>query len=135
MEKRPANPELIDRARSLRQNQTPAEICLWGHLRDRRIHDFKFRRQVTIGPYIVDFLCHEARLVVELDGSQHRDQAAYGMQRTRYLEKCGFHVLRYWNNEVMQNEEGVLEGIDARLIALTVPQSPSPSGRGCPKGG
>ncbi len=107
--------ELLDTARNHRQNQTPAELCLWGHLRDRHIRGFKFRRQVTIGPYIVDFLCHKARLIIEIDGSGHRERAAYDMQRTRYLERCGFYVLRYWNNEVMQQEKNVLEGIDAHL--------------------
>ena len=109
------NIDLLECARSLRQAQTPAEFRLWGHLRDRRIRDFKFRRQVTIGPYIVDFLCHEARLIIEIDGAQHQQRGSYDMQRTRYLERCGFYVLRYWNNEVMQHEENVMEGIDAHL--------------------
>ena len=107
--------DLLTRARTLRREQTPAEMRLWGHLRARRLQGFKFRRQVTIGPYIVDFLCHEARLIVEVDGSQHQARGSYDLQRTRYLERCGFHVLRYWNNEVMLEERSVLEGIHGYL--------------------
>ena len=98
------------RARAMRRAPTDAELRLWRLLRDRRLSGFKFRRQVPVGPYIVDFLCVGAKLIVETDGSQHaespRDKA-----RDAYLESEGWKVLRFWNNEVSQNREGVLETI------------------------
>jgi len=99
-------------ARALRRRSTEAEKRLWQLLRDRRLAAFKFRRQVPIGRYIADFACYEARLVVELDGSQH---AASVRDRLRdaQLEARGFRVLRVWNNELSNNRDGVLEGIFA----------------------
>jgi very-short-patch-repair endonuclease len=99
------------RARQLRTRQTEAERRLWFLLRDRRLDGAKFRRQVPIGNYIVDFACQEARLVVELDGGQHADQVAYDTARTQWLAGVGYRVLRIWNNEVFENEEGVLTAI------------------------
>ncbi len=82
-----------DRARRLRREDTDAEARLWSSLRDRRLGGWKWRRQVPLGPYIVDFLCVEAGLVVELDGGQHADQMAYDARRTRYLEGLGLRVM------------------------------------------
>ena len=100
------------RARAMRRAPTDAELRLWRLLRDRRLDGLKFRRQVPVGPYIVDFLCAGSRLIVEADGSQHaespRDRA-----RDAYLESQGWKVLRFWNNEVLQNRGGVLETIYA----------------------
>ena len=100
------------RARAMRGAPTEAELRLWRLLRDRRLSGFKFRRQVPLGTYIVDFFCVGAKLIVEADGSQHaeslRDKA-----RDAYLESQGWKVLRFWNNEVLQNREGVLETIFA----------------------
>jgi len=96
-------------ARRLRRDQTDAERVLWFHVRDRRLNGLKFKRQVPIDKYIVDFCCAEARLIVELDGGKHatRDET----NRTAVLEAMGHLVLRFWNNDVLQNTEGVLEEI------------------------
>jgi very-short-patch-repair endonuclease len=99
------------RARQLRTRQTDAERKLWFLLRDRRLNGAKFRRQVPIGNYIVDFLCQESKLIVELDGGQHADQVAYDTARTEWLVSVGYRVLRCWNNELTENEEGVLTAI------------------------
>ena len=117
-----------DFARNLRREQTDVERKLWSALRDRRVSGFKFRRQQPIGAYIADFVCFEAKLIVELDGSQHgaSENSAAELARTKFLEGEGFRVLRFWNHEVNQNFEGVL---DATLRALTH-QSPSPERSG-----
>ena len=105
----------IERARELRKNLTDAERKLWKYLRRKQIEGHRFRRQVPIGPYYVDFLCLERRLVIEVDGGQHADRQAEDAKRTAWLESQGFRVLRCWNNEVLQNFEGVVEAI---LLAL-----------------
>ncbi len=97
--------------KTLRTNQTDAESRLWYHLRDRRFYGWKFRRQHMLQNYIVDFVCLKKKLVIELDGGQHADQEAYDNQRTRILEMNGFKVIRFWNNDVLSNIEGVLEMI------------------------
>jgi lysyl-tRNA synthetase class 2 len=96
-------------ARRLRRDQTDAERVLWFRLRDRRLNGLKFKRQVPIDKYIADFFCAEARLIVELDGGQHatRDES----NRTAILESMGYLVVRFWNNDVLQNTDGVLEEI------------------------
>ena len=99
------------RARQLRARQTEAERLLWLLLRDRRLNGAKFRRQVPIGNYIVDFVCQEAKLIVELDGGQHADQVAYDAARSEWLAGVGYRVLRFWNNDLTENEEGVLTAI------------------------
>src|ERR1700752_1516642 len=96
-------------ARRQRRNQTDAERVLWFRLRDRRLNGLKFKRQVPIDKYIVDFCCAEARLIVELDGGQHATPDE--INRTGILEAMGYLVLRFWNNDVLQNMEGVLEEI------------------------
>jgi adenine-specific DNA-methyltransferase len=96
------------RARQLRARQTEAERKLWYLLRDRRLNGAKFRRQVPIGNYIVDFVCQEAKLVVELDGGQHTEQVAYDTARSEWLATVGYRVLRFWNTDLTENEEGVL---------------------------
>ncbi len=102
---------------------------MWRHLRDRQLRSCKFRRQVPRGPYIVDFACLEARLVMELDGGHHSDQTEADTRRTYFLEDNGYRVLRFWNNEVLDNIEGVLAIIEN---ALSPPLTPalSPQGRG-----
>jgi very-short-patch-repair endonuclease len=101
-------------ARSLRKDATSHEDHLWELLRGRRFVGYRFRRQVSIGPYIADFVCHGRRLIVELDGSQHADDPTDGV-RDEELRRNGYRVLRIWNNELTQNEAGVLEGILAAL--------------------
>ena len=97
-----------EHARALRKNMTDAEKCLWRQLNRRQIDNLRFRRQEPIGNFIVDFVCFERTLIVELDGGQHADQTAYDERRTRWLESQGFCVLRFWNNAVLQNTAGVL---------------------------
>ena len=104
-------------AKSLRREMTDAEMRLWYHLRAGRFLGNKFRRQVPIGDFIVDFLCETERLVVEVDGGQHQERADVDAQRTRALEALGYRVVRYWNHEVLGNTTGVLEDL-ARALAL-----------------
>jgi very-short-patch-repair endonuclease len=93
----------------LRHNQTQAETRLWQALRMHQLKGIHFRRQHAIGPYIVDFVAPKHKLIIELDGSQHMEQQAYDAERTAYLESKGYRVLRFWNNEVMENKDGVLQ--------------------------
>ena len=104
-------------ARALRTNATDAERRLWRHLRQRQIDGFRFRRQQPIGPYFVDFFCPEAKLILELDGGQHTMREAADEARTEWLEARGYRVLRFWNNDVLQNTEGVLVRIGEALRA------------------
>ncbi|MBX9829481.1 MAG: endonuclease domain-containing protein [Xanthobacteraceae bacterium] len=115
-------------ARRLRRGQTDVERKLWFRLRDRRLDGFKFRRQVTIGPYIADFCCESAHLIVELDGGQHAERGADDAKRTAALEARGYLVLRFWNNDVLQNIDGVLETIVTTLKAVPPHPSPLPEG-------
>jgi len=101
------------RARSLRRNATDAEALLWSRLRNRQLCGAKFRRQVAIDRFIADFLCFEAKLIVEVDGGQHGAEA--DATRTAFLEAQGFKVIRFWNHEVLGNLNGVLETIAAHL--------------------
>ncbi|TQI79793.1 very-short-patch-repair endonuclease [Serratia fonticola] len=101
----------LTKARRLRACMTDAEKYLWLQLRDRRLAGFKFRRQLPVGPYFVDFICWQAKLIVELDGGQHTVQVAYDQQRTSFLERQGFTVIRFWNDEVLRNWEGVRQVI------------------------
>jgi very-short-patch-repair endonuclease len=100
-----------DRARAMRREDTQAEARLWNALRARRLGGWQWRRQVPRGPFIVDFLCIEANLVVELDGGQHADQAEYDARRTEYLEGLGLRVIRFWNSAVLTNRDGVCDTI------------------------
>jgi very-short-patch-repair endonuclease len=105
------------RARDLRQNQTDVEKKLWQQLNNRQLQGFKFRRQYDLHPYIADFACVEKNLIVELDGGQHADAQEYDNERTKYFESKGFRVLRFWNNEVNENLDGVLQKISETLDA------------------
>jgi very-short-patch-repair endonuclease len=125
---------LRERARSLRRNQTDVEGKLWSRLRSRQLRSFKFRRQHPIGPFITDFCCFGRRLVVELDGGQHASQTANDQKRTAFLVARGYRVLRFWDNEVMENIDGVLQQIVEALgeprVNLEPSPVPSPRGRG-----
>jgi len=112
--------DLTSKARSLRRNQTDVERLLWHKLRNRHLFKFKFRRQLIIEPYIVDFACLELKLIIELDGGQHANQTEQDAQRSLFLSQRGFSVIRFWNNEVIDNAEGVLETI--RLAILEIEQ-------------
>jgi very-short-patch-repair endonuclease len=107
------------RASALRRNSTDAEALLWHHLRNRRLLDLKFRRQRPIGPYFADFACIEIGLVIELDGGQHAEQLACDAQRAAVMEQLGFRTLRFWNHEVLNQTDAVLEKILATAAALT----------------
>ncbi|MCE1255516.1 MAG: endonuclease domain-containing protein [Anaerolineae bacterium] len=95
----------------LRQNQTEAEGKLWQALRAHRLNGIHFRRQHAIGPYIVDFVAPRQKTIIELDGGQHLEQQDYDAERTAYLEAKGYRVMRFWNNEVLENLDGVLQVI------------------------
>ena len=101
-------------AKMLRSRSTDAEQALWRRLRARQISGAKFRRQAPIGPYIVDFISYDVRIVIELDGGQHADESHHqrDVKRDRWLKEQGFLVLRFWNSDVLQNMDGVL----SRLI-------------------
>ena len=95
--------------KELRTHQTKAEALLWRHLRDRRFQGWKFRRQHILQGYIVGFVCLDKKIIIEFDGGQHADQTEYDDHRTKVLEKDGFKIIRFWNNEILNNLEGVLE--------------------------
>jgi very-short-patch-repair endonuclease len=105
------NPLALQRATALRSNLTEAERHLWQHLRHKQIVDAKFRRQFPVGPYIADFACIAAKVIIELDGGQHQDQHTRDAARDAYLKQQGYLVLRFWNNEAFTNTQGVLEVI------------------------
>jgi very-short-patch-repair endonuclease len=115
------SPKLTNVARLLRKNSTEIERLLWRHLRAGRFDGYKFKRQQPLGSYVVDFVCFEARLVIELDGGQHADSEA-DCHRDGWLKEQGFNVLRFWNNDVLTNLEGVLQRTHVEL-----PPSPQPS--------
>ena len=111
------------RARTLRQNTTEAERRVWQILRLHQMKGYKFRRQVPIGRYIADFVCHEARLIVEIDGGQHDRSSPREAERSGFLQDQGYRILRFWNNEVLANLDGVHETIAADLGGITPTQT------------
>jgi very-short-patch-repair endonuclease len=113
---------LLEYARALRTNQTEAERKLWSRLRAGRFHGLKFRRQVVFSAhYIADFVHAKSKLIIELDGSQHADRQAYDERRTQFLEREGYRVIRFWNNDVLQNMDGVLETLLAAVNSAPLP--------------
>jgi very-short-patch-repair endonuclease len=118
----PVKPRLRKHGRTMRRASTDAEQNLWYLLRDRRLDGIKFRRQVPFKSYILDFVCFERKLVVEIDGGQHTDSKA-DQARDDLLRADGFHVARYWNNDVLRNAEGVLTDLLERLAS----SGPSPA--------
>lgn len=117
---------LLDNAKSLRSNMTEAEQRLWYYLRANRFMGLKFKRQKPLGTYIVDFVCMEEKLIIELDGGQHAENLSYDHKRDSWLRSQRFTVLRFWNNELFNETESVLE-----KIRLTLSPAPSPvNGRG-----
>lgn len=107
--------EIFSRAKELRRNPTEAEARLWARLRSHRLAGFGFRRQHAIGPYIVDFCAPRAKLIVEVDGSQHLDQEHYDAVRTQFLQDKGYRVLRFWNHEVLADIDTVMAVIFVAL--------------------
>ena len=106
-------------ARKLRRSQTDAEQLLWSKLRSRQLAGLKFRRQFPLPPYVADFCCEEARLIVEVDGGQHAE-AFEDQARTDFFERRGYRVIRFWNNDVLLNIEGIIDEV------LKCATSPSP---------
>jgi very-short-patch-repair endonuclease len=123
------DPSLRDRRRELRRNQTDAEKVLWAHVRSKKFLGMKFFRQYSVGPYILDFYCPEIKLAVELDGGQHSqpENREYDNARTEYIRAHGINVMRFWNNEIMSEIDGVLAKLEA--IVLTPPVLPLSKGR------
>ncbi|MBI4363259.1 MAG: endonuclease domain-containing protein [Candidatus Doudnabacteria bacterium] len=121
-------------AKGLRSQQTPEEKKFWFLLQDRRLSGYKFRRQVWIDKYYVDFCCYKAKLIIELDGGYHNraSNKLYDLERTKYLESQGFRVIRFWNSDVNNHEKLVLEKIRERLFS---PSSVPPLNQKTSKGG
>jgi len=120
-------PLLKQRRRDLRHNQTEAEKLFWAHVRNKQFHGLRFFRQYSIGPYILDFYCPKLMISIELDGGGHNedDQREYDAARTEHIKTQGIDVLRFWNNEVLQNISGVLARIAEKI---TPPGLPLPQG-------
>jgi very-short-patch-repair endonuclease len=118
------------RAKALRHELTDAERKLWAMLRAHRLQGASFRRQTPIGPYIADFVCHAAKLVIELDGGQHFETTheARDARRTAFLEANGFRVLRFSNHDILTNRQGVLETIAIAIEEVPSPRSPASGG-------
>lgn len=125
------DPSFKDRRQLLRSLQTDVERTLWSRLRDRQILGKKFFRQYGVGAYILDFYCPEVRLAIELDGGQHADSKVkeYDTVRTEYLETADIRVIRFWNNEVIENMEGVLQKIVQEVERGVTPPASSYSKR------
>ena len=113
--KPPINKITLDRSRNLRKKTTPQEIIFWSRIKNRKFKNLKFRRQYPLGKYILDFICLDKKLIIELDGWQHSEQESYDMERTKYLEKLGFRVVRIWNGEINTNLEGVFLKLEELL--------------------
>ena len=105
----------MHRAGELRRELTPAEIKLWAYLRGNKLNGVNFRRQHAIGNFIIDFVSIKKRLAIELDGSQHLEQEEYDVERTKYLESQGYKIVRFWNNQVMNDIESVIRAIEYAL--------------------
>jgi very-short-patch-repair endonuclease len=124
-------PKLRSRARSLRRDSTDAERIIWSALRAHRLNGASFRRQTPVGRYVADFVCHAAKLVIEIDGGQHfeSEQMKRDAKRNSFLASKGFRVLRFNNRDVMTNREGVLETIASALESAPSPTLPRKRGR------
>jgi len=109
----PVRRQISPHAACLRRDMTEAERLVWERLRNRQLNGFKFRRQASLGPFVVDFLCLEARIIVELDGGQHSAERDAG--RSAWIEQQGFEILRFWNHEVFENIDGVLQRVAEAL--------------------
>ena len=117
----------VAKAKALRTNATDAERVLWHRLRAHRLLGYKFRRQQPMGHYIVDFVCFETQMIVEVDGGQHSERVLYDRERTLWLEAQGFRVLRFWNHEVRKHLEAVTETILRECSRATPSPWPSPT--------
>ena len=122
--KRPPGSDMLARSRRLRRDMTPQEHILWRQLRGRRFEKTKFRRQMWLAGFIADFACPDAKLVIEADGSQHADNAAYDDARAAAFARDGWQTLRFWNNEINDDLEGVLLAVRSALPSPSHPASP-----------
>lgn len=111
MPPRRTTPQGYEHGRNLRKNPTPAERKLWSRLKDRQLNGVKFRRQHAIGNYVPDFCAVKEKLIIELDGSQHLEQTEYDEERTKYFESLGYKVIRFWNNQIMNDMSAVILAI------------------------
>jgi very-short-patch-repair endonuclease len=122
--------QLTSLARGMRRRQTSAEVRMWSRLRNRRLGNLKFRRQVPRGRFIADLLCDEAMVIIETDGSQHADRTVADERRTTYLENLGYVVLRFWNVDVLQNTDRVCDHIWEVASARMKARQPKSHGSG-----
>ncbi len=126
--------EQIEKSRQLRKNMTPQERKLWYIIRNRQFYGYRFRRQFPIGQYIVDFICREKKIIIEIDGGQHNEikNILYDNKRTEYLISEGYKVLRFWNNDIDKNIDGVYEKLKEvfEIGENITPPKPSPSREG-----
>ena len=124
---RPIAPINRLRAKSMRSEMTDAERVLWSQLRAHRLNGLSFRRQVPVGSFIVDFVCHERRLIIELDGGQHASdrEARHDQMRQAWLNTKGYRVLRFWNSDVLRHRESVLETIIGTIMQSVPPSRPA----------
>ena len=129
------NPLPTLRSRDLRNNLTDAERKLWRVIRNRQLNGIRFNRQVPIGPFICDFVARTEKLIIEVDGGQHAIEATADARRTRFLEDRGYRVIRFWNNEVLENIEGVVEAILQALADRPSPSALRASAPPAPAGG
>lgn len=115
-------------AKTLRKNQTEVERLLWSKIRNRQIEGMKFRRQVPLNGYIVDFICYEKKIIIELDGGHHNNvhRKEYDKLRTRVLKSKGYKVLRFWNSEILSNMDGTLNFIRSEVVNEKTSSRPSP---------
>ena len=112
---------LIKRARDLRKNSTDAESLLWKHIRGKQLEELRFRRQCPFEKYIVDFICFEKKIVIEIDGGQHNIDNEKDIIRDNFFISKGYKVIRFWNNEVLKNIEGVIEVIREECVKTPTP--------------
>jgi len=118
--KRQPSATASEQAKALSREMTEAEKKIWPRMRMRHIEGYRFRRQVPLGPFIADFVCHEAKLIVEIDGGQHDPLSEQEVHRTRFLESQGYRLLRFWNNKVPDNTEGV-QTVIAQVLRRVAP--------------
>jgi len=118
-----------EHAKALRREMTEAEKKIWWRLRSGQTEGYRICRQTPFGSFITDFVCHEAKLIVEIDGGQHNPASTEGARRTSFLESQGYRILRFWNNEVLQNPEGVQTAI-ARELHRNHPHPHPPPSKG-----
>ena len=109
--KQATHPTILQRAREMRNEPTKPEATLWYYLRRKQLNGYRFRRQHPIDRFIVDFYCHELKLIIEVDGGSHGDREEYDSIRTAWLESKGYKVIRFWNNQVMKETDAVIETI------------------------